>query len=291
MAAFTAEELYLTSSTGEELQFCYMRPSAEELCPELPFMIAGPPITLDSFGVPTRLLSMDDLPPLLLASDDAPSPSTRPVMPVSAAAEALERALTSSEPLLGLGELQAGDWRDLFQSPRAESALAAASPTQLQRLASEGGSETLADLLLHHTLPRLLGRSAASQPQQPHQPPQPQEQEVEGHEPTALPREMAELLTALLRAGSLRRCAPTDFDASVLLLHRLLHRLRTTSVPSPHHLCTASAPPLHPLCTLSAGTRAPTLASTARKGGSDAGLVLLRVGEAGRGAGAGAKVP
>ena len=77
-----AEELYLTSSTGEELQFCFMRPSAEELCPELPFMIAGVPITLDSFGVSARLLSVDDLPPLPPISDDAPPSSTRPLTPL-----------------------------------------------------------------------------------------------------------------------------------------------------------------------------------------------------------------
>ena len=301
-----AEELYLTSSTGEELQFCFMRPSAEELCPELPFMIAGLPITLDSFGVSARLLSVDDFPPLPPISDDAPPSSTRPAMSASAAAEALERALTSGEPLVSLGELPAGDWRDLFQLPRVESALAAASAMQLQQLAVAAGNETLADLLLHHTLPRLLGRAVASQP---HQPPQPQE--ARGHEPAALPPEMAELLTALLHAGSLRRCAPADFDASVLRclcaapapappLHRPcaavappLHRPCAAVAPPLHRPCAAVAPPLqgrpqngvaqplHSLCTLSAGTPAPALASAAREGGSDAGVVLLRGCEAG----------
>mmetsp|Transcript_55594 Transcript_55594/g.133176 ORF Transcript_55594/g.133176 Transcript_55594/m.133176 type:complete len:267 (+) Transcript_55594:1102-1902(+) len=222
-----AEELYLTSSTGEELQFCLMRPSADELCPELPLVIAGPPITLDSFGLSARLLSVDGHPPLQPISDDAPPSSTRPAMSASAAAEALERALASGEPLVSLGELPAGDWRDLFQSPRVESALAAASATQLQELAVAGGNETLADLLLHHTLPRLLSRTRASQPHQPphqppHQLPQPP-QEASGHEPAALPPEMAELLTALLCAGSLRRCAPADFDTSVLR-HLRSHR-------------------------------------------------------------------
>ena len=271
-------ELYLQGSMGEELQFCFMRPSAEDLCPELPFMIAGPPITLDSFGVPARLLSVDDLPPLPPIADDAPSSPNRPVMSVSAAAEALERALTSGEPLASLGEPQVGEWHDLFLSPRVESALAAARPTQLQRLAVEGGSETLADLLLHHTLPRLLGRAAASQPHQP--PPQPPQPQAESHEPAVLPPEIAELLTVLLRVGSLRRRAPTDFDAAVL--HSLctatappLHRHCTATAPPLHSLCTASAPPLHPLCTASAGTPAPALTSAAREGGSDAGVVLL----------------
>ena len=262
-----AEELYLTSSTGEELQFCFMRPSAEELSPELPFMIAGLPITLDSFGVSARLLSVDDLPPLPPVSNDAPTSSTFPAMSASAAAEALERALTSGEPLVSLGELPAGDWRDLFQLPRVESALAAASAMQLQQLAVAAGNETLADLLLHHTLPHLLGRAVASQPHQPpHQPPQPQE--ARGHEPAALPPEMAELLTALLHAGSLRRCAPADFDASVLRclcaapappLHR---RCTAVAGEAAERRCTASAPPLHPLCRYSS-----TCARIGRSGG------------------------
>ena len=223
-SAGMAEELYLTSSTGEELQFCFMRPSAEELCPELPFMIAGLPITLDSFGVSARLLSVDDLPPLPPIPDDAPPSTTHPAMSASTAAEALERALTSGEPLVSLGEIPAGDWRDLFQLPRVEAALAAASAMQLQQLAVAAANETLADLLLHHTFPRLLGQAAASQPHQPpHQPPQPQPQEARGHEPAALPPETAELLTALLRAGSLRRCAPADFDVQVLQ-HLRSHR-------------------------------------------------------------------
>jgi hypothetical protein len=66
---------------------------------------------------------------------------------------------------------------------------------------------------------------------------------------------MAELLAALLHAGSLRRCAPADFDASVLRCLCTasappLHRLCAVSAPPLPRPCAAVAPPLHSLCSL-----------------------------------------
>lgn len=199
-------ELYVTSPTGEELQFVFMRPTPEELCPPLPFFIEGPTPSLENFGLAPRMLTEFDLPPFPPpGAAAAPSSSSQPRVPASTAAELLERierALTSGEPLPDLTQLQAGDWRAMFESPPAgRPPVAAASAAQLQRLASEGGSETLADLLLVHTLLRLL--QAGPQQQQ-------------GSEPAALPPALAGLLTELLRVGSLRHRRPAEFDATVL---------------------------------------------------------------------------
>ena len=69
------EELYVTSPTGEELQFVFLRPSAEELCPTLPFFIEGVTPSLETFGLAPRLLSEFDLPPFEppLAAQATPS--------------------------------------------------------------------------------------------------------------------------------------------------------------------------------------------------------------------------
>ena len=228
--------LYLTSPDGEELQFCFMRPTAEELCPELPFMIEAPRLSLENFGLPSRLIGHEDvLLPQTAASAAATAAAAAaaaaPVEPGDAhaapagASELVHRAETAlarDEPLPAeLSQLLAEDWRALFRDRASgdEPFFGAASAAQLKRLAQESGSEALADLLLWHALPRFL----LAVPQQ--QPPLQQQGDAlpPPQEPAALPAELAELLTVLLQAGSRLRSAPPDFDADVLETLRI-HR-------------------------------------------------------------------
>ena len=57
------ENLYVETPRGEVLQMCFMRPTPEQLCPQLPFLIEAPELSAAACGIePTPIAAEDAVP-------------------------------------------------------------------------------------------------------------------------------------------------------------------------------------------------------------------------------------
>jgi len=194
--------LYLETPDDELLQMCFVRPSARELVTPLPYFVQMP-TTL-------QLPRPSVLPASVVLASTAAAASTQPApapsaQPLATAARAsvlleLEQALLRGVALpAAVATLCDGDWQEALGTGRALDALEAG---HIARLSRELRSESLAQQLLSHCLPRLLGAEAAGSADQRDMDP--------------LPEPVSGALLELLHSSGLLRLPAAQFDLRVV---------------------------------------------------------------------------
>ena len=231
--------LYVALPNEGLLQMCIMRPTPEDICPPLPFLVPPPAApSLGAAGLASSVMAAADV----IGWSDAPSslPSSRMPRRADSASSRLssserlellrtaeQMALNESWPLaVDFVRLTSEDWSAAFAARRPAEG-SGAEPFQqlgapaLRRVALAAGSEALCDLLLQHALPRLLHPQEATGSQRL----RPSEGAGAIDEDVPLPAPLSALLLVLLHGGSHLRQSATDFDA------RVVHPLRCLSAP------------------------------------------------------------
>lgn len=140
--------LYVDVGDEGTLQMCVMRPSARETCPELPLLVTTPdvPSLAAERGLGAGAVSGFEALEQVDAPDDAPL-----------ALRAVEQALMLHQPLpCNLDHVQDVDWTAAFASRAEGQPFQSLGANALHALALAAQSDALCDLLLRHSLPRLL---------------------------------------------------------------------------------------------------------------------------------------
>lgn len=201
--------LYVKMPGGEVLQMCLMLPTAEQLCPPLPFLLRAPELKV---GLPQLPLPAERVLSWRSAADAQPAASCsteRGDLDASEILATLERALACGDAVLpDVSRVPLAEWRRALGAQSTDPLVdVLREPARLCRTASAAQSEAVCDLMLEACFPRLLeGVGIETAEAWPDSAPA----EVE-----PLPVPLSEALMLLLHSGSTLRLAPDDFDARV----------------------------------------------------------------------------
>lgn len=124
---------------------CFMRPTADQLCSPLPFMLPAPEPSLQACGVPPR-----PLPPDLVLLPEVMVAQSRPRLDSTHRAEvaqSLAHALAHDGVMPDTSALRSA-WRDLLDPPAGPLAAALREPGRMRRLVLAAESEDVCDTLL-----------------------------------------------------------------------------------------------------------------------------------------------
>uniref|UniRef100_A0A7S2N498 Uncharacterized protein n=1 Tax=Haptolina brevifila TaxID=156173 RepID=A0A7S2N498_9EUKA len=204
LASAPTANLYVDLGDEGLLQMCVMRPDMREIFPSLPFLV--PPPHVEAFAAKLLPCTLG----VAFIGDEGENSATQRddadnSVDVARVLGAVEQALLRQQSLPDLSRMRAADWMAAFSSSlESEVPLRSLGTTSLRRLADAARSETLCDMLLRHSFPRLLQEHAAQQPPS---------EEVGGPDAAVpLPPELSELLLLLLRNGSALRLTMAEFE-------------------------------------------------------------------------------
>lgn len=217
--------LYVETPDGEVLQMCFMRPTAEQLCPKLPFLLRVPEVSASACG----LVPMPMPAELVLQQLDTEeiSPAVHLAKGSSKLSpELLHRlcdALIRGEEIPDVSNIPLSEWhRALGPQSTDPLAILLRDPRRMLRVAVDSRSEALSDLLLDQFFPRLLEEQCECVLQQAlvnarHLPSTSKKWPTSA--PNAaqpLPPLLSELLVLLLHSSSKLRLGPSEFNHEVL---------------------------------------------------------------------------
>ena len=222
------EGLYVETPQGEVLQMCFMRPTAEQLCPSLPFLVPAPELSAATCGIePTPMAAEHVLPERRPAQELEVVSQQAARGGLSADVHELfgriARALLRGDELLpDTSAVTPANWERALNPDEgdplsAQLSEALRSPARVQRLAIAARSEAVCDKLLERCLPPLLRQEQATGDR------------ADGSQSAAgldagltsgaaqpLPPPLSELLVQLLQSGSVLRLEPCEYDRRVV---------------------------------------------------------------------------
>ena len=255
----TENMLVVLPGSKMPLSMFFMRPSESSNCPELPFLVPPPPdaTSLSSAGLSPRVLSASDVcNPAHNASSASLHHHLRSAASSSAVAcdsaaertallRAAEEAMIACDDgfrlvmphllpaaVCDLSRFQPADWRAAAEEAMAadSSLFDALSAWQLRQVAEAARSETLCDLLVQTSFPRLLllrsteEREEQREQQEEGQQQQQQQADDADDDSAPLPGALSALLLVLLRGGTFIRAPAADFERIVVQPLRSLEK-------------------------------------------------------------------
>jgi hypothetical protein len=223
MAAPPTANLFVDLGDEGLLQMCVMRPTPEDVCTELPFLVPAPTapdvdaagLSLQSQVLPAAdMLAVD----AGLTGNSMENTSAEPRAGCSALLIAVQEAALRGEALpADLAMVQPREWELL--AANGEAPFRELDAAQLRRVAECAHSQDLCDLLLDHAFPRLLEREREEEDAAA-------AVEAKGlGEARALPDALSALLMILLRDGTRMDLSEQDFDLRVVKRLRAVPRL------------------------------------------------------------------
>ena len=167
------EGFYVETPQGEVLQMCFMRPTAEQLCPSLPFLVPAPELSAAACGIePMPMAAEHALPDrqprqeLEVASQQSSTGGSS--LDIEEFFGRLARALLRrDEALPDASAAVPADWERALSGDKGDPVSAylieaLRSPSHVHRLALAARSEALCDLLLQQCFPPLLRQEQAT---------------------------------------------------------------------------------------------------------------------------------